>query len=73
MKLSFYNAGRDGNFMFYHLAVLKGVLNRYSPKIVILDFVAEELHKINIAMTGYLHYYHIIKAILKCVLSSILK
>jgi len=42
MKLSFYNAGRDGNFMFYHLAVLKGVLNRYSPKIVILDFVAEE-------------------------------
>lgn len=37
-----YNAGRDGNFIFYHYAVLKGVLKRYTPKIVILDFNNKE-------------------------------
>jgi len=37
LNLSVYNAGRDGNFIFYHFAVLNGVLNRYTPKIVILD------------------------------------
>lgn len=42
LNQSCYNAGRDGNFIFYHYAVLKGVLARYSPKIVILDFVRGE-------------------------------
>ena len=36
-SLTFYNAGRDGNSIFYHYAVLKMVLRRYTPKIVILD------------------------------------
>lgn len=35
---SVYNAGRDGNSIFYHYAVLKAILHRYTPKIVILDF-----------------------------------
>ena len=52
MKLSFYNAGRDGNFIFYHLAVLKGVLKRYSPKIVILDFVIDEFQQNQIGYDG---------------------
>lgn len=38
LKLTFYNAGRDGQGIFYHLAVLRSVLKRYTPKIVILDY-----------------------------------
>lgn len=32
-----YNVGRDGEPFFYHYGILKGVLNRYTPKIIILD------------------------------------
>ncbi len=39
LKLSYYNTGRDGNGIFYQLAILKSVLKRYTPKIIILDFV----------------------------------
>ncbi len=42
MNLSCYNTGRDGQIIFYNYAVLKSVLKRYSPKIVILDFSREE-------------------------------
>ena len=45
LNLSYYNVGRDGNFILYHSAVLKGVLKRYSPKIVILDFIDDEFRK----------------------------
>jgi hypothetical protein len=37
LNQSCYNVGRDGEPIFYYYAVLKGVLNRYSPKVVILD------------------------------------
>lgn len=40
--MSYYNAGRDGNFMFYHYAVLQAVLKRYTPKKIFLDFNARE-------------------------------
>jgi hypothetical protein len=33
-----YNTGRDGHFIFYQTAVLKAILERYTPKQVILDF-----------------------------------
>ena len=46
LNLSFYNAGRDGNDILYHSAVLNGVLARYSPKIVILDFNGAEFRRI---------------------------
>ena len=43
-KLSFYNAGRDGEeSSLYHYAVLQGMLKRYTPKIVILDLMNGEL------------------------------
>ena len=42
LNLSYYNVGRDGNFIFYHYAVLKSVLKRYTPKIVVLDFLNSE-------------------------------
>lgn len=44
-NLSFFNAGRDGNFLFYHYAILKAVLKRYTPKMVILDFMYGEFSK----------------------------
>ena len=37
LKMSFYNAGRDGTNIFFQLAVLKSVLKRYTPKLIILD------------------------------------
>jgi hypothetical protein len=39
LEMSFYNTGRDGTGIFYHKAVLKSVLKRYSPKVIILDYV----------------------------------
>jgi hypothetical protein len=42
LNLSYYNVGRDGTSIFYHYAVLKAVLERYTPKMVILDFEADE-------------------------------
>ncbi len=37
LKQTTYNAGRDGEPIFYHYGVLKGVLKRYTPKVIILD------------------------------------
>lgn len=37
MLQSCYNVGRDGEPIFYYYAVLKSVLKRYSPKMIILD------------------------------------
>ena len=57
---SFYNAGRDGNSIFYHYAVLKSILKRYTPKIVILDFERTSLAKDNYSydrIASLLPYY----------------
>ncbi len=40
LSLTAYNAGRDGNGLPYHYAVLTGILQRYTPKIVVLDLLA---------------------------------
>ena len=45
LNLSYFNAGRDGNFLFYHYAILKAVLKRYTPKMVILDLIHGEFSK----------------------------
>lgn len=44
LKMSFYNTGRDGNFLLYNFAVFKTIIKRYSPKIIILDINANELY-----------------------------
>ena len=41
LNLSAYNTGRDGSSIFYDYAILKAVLKRYSPKIIILDVTWE--------------------------------
>ncbi len=43
LHLSCYNVARDGNYLLYHYAMLKGILKRYSPKIIILDFMLTDL------------------------------
>ena len=40
LNLSCYNAGRPGEPIFYHYAVLKSVLKRTKPKIIVLSFDA---------------------------------
>ncbi|MFH0734507.1 MAG: hypothetical protein V1773_09545 [bacterium] len=42
LNISCYNVGRNANFIFYHFAILKGVLKRYTPEIIILDLVHGE-------------------------------
>lgn len=37
LNMSFYNAGRDGSGIFYHYAMFRSIIGRYSPKVVILD------------------------------------
>jgi len=45
LNLSCYNVGRDGSYIFYHTALLKVILNRYLPKIIILDLVKGEFRQ----------------------------
>lgn len=42
LKGSYYNAGKDGSSILYHYAVLKSVLKRHQPKLIILDLMSEE-------------------------------
>ena len=42
---SFYNGGCDGNFIFYYYALLKATLERYTPKLVILDLGDEDFYE----------------------------
>jgi hypothetical protein len=43
LKLRAYNEGRDGIDILYHSAILKAILKRYSPKIIILNLSPYEL------------------------------
>ena len=45
LKMSSYNVGIDGNSIFYDYAILKLLLKRYHPKIIVLDFDINELKK----------------------------
>jgi len=42
LGLTTYNAGRNGNPILYHLALLKSVLKRHKPKQIILDININE-------------------------------
>lgn len=45
LKYSYYNVGRDGRDILYHAALLKSILKRYAPKIIIIDIDAGEFMK----------------------------
>jgi len=42
-KLTFYNAGRDGNYFLYSYATFKAVTRRYTPKLIIFDLNPNEM------------------------------
>ena len=59
-NLSYYNVGRDGHFIFYNSAVLKAVLERYVPNIIILDLIGGEFGKNQVdydRLSSLLPYY----------------
>ena len=39
-----YNTGRDGNYLFYSYSIFKSIINRYKPKIIILDINPDEFN-----------------------------
>ena len=41
LNSTFYNTGRDGNFIFYQTAILRSVLKRYKPKLILYDFAGK--------------------------------
>ena len=45
LQMSFYNTGRDGNFLLFNYAVFKSTLSRYTPKIILFDVNTNELIK----------------------------
>lgn len=42
LQTTYYNTGRDGNFLFFNYAVFKSILGRYQPKRVIFDINPDE-------------------------------
>lgn len=42
LQTTYYNTGRDGNFLFFNYAVFKSILSRYQPKRVIFDINPDE-------------------------------
>jgi hypothetical protein len=44
LKLSFYNCGREGNFLLYNYAIFRAIVKRHKPKIVIFDINPTELY-----------------------------
>lgn len=43
LKLGCFNSGLDGGHIFYYDAALRCILKRYTPKIIVLDFLPQEL------------------------------
>lgn len=60
IPLEYYNAGRDGTYNLYHYAILKSILKRHKPKVIILEFGKRELMKSQISydrLAALLPYY----------------
>jgi hypothetical protein len=66
LKMSVYNAGRDGQSILYHNAVLKAILKHHIPKIIILDLNYSEFFHDRSSydrLTFLLPYYYDYKSI----------
>ncbi len=59
LNVTAYNTGRDGEFIFYQTAILRSVLKRYKPKMLILDFAGtfryeqEDYDRISVLLPYY--------------------
>lgn len=45
LKLSVYNCGREGVWLYYHYGVLISTLNRYTPKVIVLEVDLKDIYK----------------------------
>lgn len=60
LGLTCYNVGRDGNRLPYHYAMLKGILGRYTPKVIVLDVSLDDFEENDEAydrLSSLLPYY----------------
>lgn len=60
LPYEYYNAGRDGSYNLYHYAVLKSVLSRHKPDLILLEFGEEEFKKSPVGydrLSALLPYY----------------
>jgi len=60
LGISAYNTGRDGHGIFYHYAILQGVLKRYKPKVAIIDINRREFMQDKLSyekLSSLLPYY----------------
>lgn len=44
LKISFYNTGRDGNYLLFNYAIFQSVIKRHKPEIIILDINPGDLN-----------------------------
>jgi hypothetical protein len=44
LQLSCYNGGHDGQSLFYDLALMRTLIGRYQPKLVVVDLLPEEIY-----------------------------
>lgn len=62
LKLTVYNAGRSNQSVLYHLAILRSILNRHQPKLIVLDVNEDELEQEALKyelLSALYPYYHI--------------
>jgi len=60
LGMSFYNAGRDGNFLLFNYATFLSLTKRYTPKIIIFDVNPSDILKNNLGyerLSSLLPYY----------------
>lgn len=43
LSYTFYNTGKDGNYILYNYAIFKAITRRYNPKMIIFDIRPEDL------------------------------
>ena len=61
LHCTFYNTGRDGNFILYNFAIFKAITKRYTPKSIIFDINPDEIeYRISSyeRLSSILPYYH---------------
>jgi hypothetical protein len=61
LHCSFYNTGRDGNFILYNFAIFKAITKRYHPNILIFDINPDEIEYTTNSyerLSNLLPYYH---------------
>jgi hypothetical protein len=75
LKMTFYNTGRDGNGILYQTAILKSILKRYTPKLIIVDLTGDFKKNENTfnSLSSLLPYYRTNEEIRKiiCLRSSV--